>query len=583
MIARVGDYAIHEELGEGAFGKVRHAVHDFTSNHYAIKIMDKSLIRHHHLTVNTKLYVVLELVRGPELFELIANTSGGLPERSARRYFQQLIEGVLYCHQRGVSHRDLKPENLLIDEQSGLLKITDFGLSSMKGADTASELLTTQCGTPHYIAPEIISRTVPAYDGRKVDAWACGIILFALLAGYLPFDESDLVCLFDAIRHGQFTFPAWMSSGARDLIWRLLCVDPDTRISLNEVITHPWFAVGFKPSDNSFALHLSPPRTTLTSSSKPRKRKHKRSAHRSRARKRDTPDPLLPLLKLELPDLKLSDPSKAPSVAPSRVSATAAVTAQNEMTKSGRNMSFSTRYTLIRKGIVTYGDISLSQIDENKQYPLGGVEQENVRVVESSTRTSLYSPLATLNPCETKNRSPVSIAPSEILSVEKTPEEAAQTVHVVNSLRKTISLTRSASRWYEHSRNLASPTEEAFLQKSTLISLNRLRNQLKEFGDYMEKGKCQPKTFEKTFMSVSKRREMLRLLDSKTSFRREIIKIWESFSRREGKLNSTASIYSFYWFERFVEEHIHSGLYKRTTQDGLRQALLHQFPIIRGL
>ncbi|KAI0567834.1 Serine/threonine protein kinase [Gracilaria domingensis] len=535
MTAHVGDYALLEVLGEGAFGKVRHAVHDITRQHYAVKIMDKSLIRHHRLTVNvrreiaimkalqhphivslhgvlsseTKLYVVLELVRGPELFELIANTPRGLPEPSARRYFQQLVEGVLYCHRRGVTHRDLKPENLLIDRQSGKLKITDFGLSSMKGADTTSELLTTQCGTPHYIAPEIISRAIPAYDGRKVDAWACGIILFALLAGYLPFDETDLVCLFDAIRHGQFQFPPWLSSGAKDLIWRLLCVDPEARASLNQVVTHPWFAVDFEPSDPSFTFTFCSPKAGRISSQRRPKRNQKRPMNRSKARKRDIPEP--PRLTLELLDLKLPDPSQTRLAGPSHVSAAAAVTARNEMMKSGRSMSFSTRYTLIRKGIVTYGGVSLPHEDGNTCHSLGGIEQARMRGVISTTGSAFHASLATIS--ESKDRLPLSNAPSSIRSDRETSEETDQTMHVIRSLRTTISMTRSASKWYEYSRNLASPTEEALLQKSTLISLKRLRNHLKELGAHLERNESQNSPFMKTVMSASQRREMLRLLD----------------------------------------------------------------------
>eukprot|EP00178_Gracilaria_changii_P013061 TRINITY_DN367_c0_g1_i1.p1 TRINITY_DN367_c0_g1~~TRINITY_DN367_c0_g1_i1.p1 ORF type:complete len:1124 (+),score=141.81 TRINITY_DN367_c0_g1_i1:263-3634(+) len=535
MTGHVGDYSLLEVLGEGAFGKVRHAVHDVTGHHYAIKIMDKSLIRHHRLTVNvrreiaimkafrhphivslhhvlsseTKLYIVLELIRGPELFELITNTPRGLPESTARRYFQQLVEGVLYCHRRGVSHRDLKPENLLIDRQSGMLKITDFGLSSMKGADTTSELLTTQCGTPHYIAPEIISRKIAAYDGRKVDAWACGIILFALLAGFLPFDETDLVCLFDTIRHGHFHFPAWFSSGAKDLIWRLLCVDPETRVSLIQVTSHPWFAVNFNPSDPSFTVRLSSPTAALMSSQRLRRRKQRRPTNRGRARKRDVPQP--PQLSLELPDLKLPDPSQTRSSGPSNVSAAAAVTARNEMMKSGRTMSFSARYTLIRKGIVTYGGISLPHIDGDACQSLGGIEQARMRGVISTAGSALRASLASLN--ENKDLAPLSNTPSSIPAANETPQEADQTMHVIRSLRTTISMTRSASKWYEYSRNLASPTEEALLQKSTLISLKRLRNQLTELNDHLEKSELQQSPFTKTCMSASQRREMLRLLD----------------------------------------------------------------------
>lgn len=537
MTARVGDYLLLETLGEGAFGKVRHAVHHVTGAHYAVKVMDKSLIRHHSLTVNvrreiaimralshpnivalhhvlsspTNLYVVLEFVRGSELFQLIANTPRGLPEPAARRYFQQLVDGVLYCHRRGVSHRDLKPENLLIDSESGILKITDFGLSSMKGADTTTDLLTTQCGTPHYIAPEIISRVNPAYDGQKVDTWACGIILFALLAGYLPFDETDLVCLFDTIREGHVHFPPWFSSAAKDLLWRLLCVDPETRISLADVVNHPWFAVDYQPLQNPSPGLSSSPKHKPHPARRPRKRKQKRSSNRARAQNRNTPK--APLLTLQLPDLQLPDPSQIRPPLLSNASTTAAAAARNEMMRSGRAMSFSKRYSLIRKGIVTYGPMQPPYLcNEPLPASLGGIEQARMRGVVSTTGSVFSASRATIfseDPSDTVSQS----AHGATASSSENPSGEVQTVGAIRSLRVTISMCRTASKWYEFSRNLASPTREALLQKSTLISLKRLRNQLVECAQNEQYDECQQSAGKKCYMSSSQRREMLRLLD----------------------------------------------------------------------
>nr|GFA79563.1 CBL-interacting serine/threonine-protein kinase 24-like [Tanacetum cinerariifolium] len=142
------------------------------------------------LSSQTKIYIILEFINGGELFDKIVN-KGKLSERSARRYFQQLIDAIAYCHGKGVYHRDLKPENLLLDSE-GKLKVSDFGLSALP--QEGVELLYTTCGTPNYIAPEVLSEN--GYDGAAVDIWSCGVILYVLLAGYLPFEESNLASLY---------------------------------------------------------------------------------------------------------------------------------------------------------------------------------------------------------------------------------------------------------------------------------------------------------------------------------------------------------------------------------------------------
>lgn len=183
----------------------------------------------------------MELVQGGELFELI-NQRGELEPKLARKYFQQLIEGVDYCHRRGVYHRDLKPENLLVDE-NGSLKITDFGVSSMKGGTSGNDLLYTACGTPYYAAPEIINGAKGGYSGVKIDAWSCGIILYLLLAGTLPFMNPDMGKLYEEISQCQVTYPHWISGEAKDLISHLLVKDPNERYSLDDVRRHSWFAL----------------------------------------------------------------------------------------------------------------------------------------------------------------------------------------------------------------------------------------------------------------------------------------------------------------------------------------------------
>mmetsp|Transcript_958 Transcript_958/g.1796 ORF Transcript_958/g.1796 Transcript_958/m.1796 type:complete len:727 (-) Transcript_958:722-2902(-) len=272
MAARVGKYLLFETLGEGAFGKVKLGVHEDTGEQVAVKCMDKADIKAQEMTMNvrreiaimkalkhknivnmlqvlsssSKLYIVMELVTGGELFTKILN-EGKLPEDLARRYFQNVIDGVDYCHARGVCHRDLKPENLLIEDTSGELKITDFGLSAMRGTSTAEELhlLHTQCGSPNYCAPEIITSARKGYNGVMVDVWSCGIILFALLAGYLPFYDENTRNLYKMIQHDQVKYPKKFPPGAKDLCERLLTKSPDRRITMAEVKQHPWFLIDY--------------------------------------------------------------------------------------------------------------------------------------------------------------------------------------------------------------------------------------------------------------------------------------------------------------------------------------------------
>ncbi|XP_042374829.1 CBL-interacting protein kinase 9-like [Zingiber officinale] len=178
---RVGKYELGRTLGEGSFAKVKYARNVQTGDNVAIKILDKQhvlrhktveqikretstmkLIKHPNvvqihevIASKTKIYIVLELVDGGELFDKIVN-HGKLKEDEARRYFQQLINAVDYCHSRGVYHRDLKPENLILDS-FGVLKVSDFGLSAFAPQIREDGLLHTTCGTPNYVAPEVLN------------------------------------------------------------------------------------------------------------------------------------------------------------------------------------------------------------------------------------------------------------------------------------------------------------------------------------------------------------------------------------------------------------------------------------------
>lgn len=213
---KVGKYEVGRTLGEGTFAKVKFAHNTETGESVAMKVMAKSTILKHRmvdqikqeisimkivrhpnivrlhevLASQTTIYIILEFVTGGELYDKIVH-QGRLSENESRRYFQQLIDAVSHCHSKGVYHRDLKPENLLLDS-NGSLKVSDFGLSALPKQGVG--LLHTTCGTPNYVAPEVLSNQ--GYDGAAADVWSCGVILYVLMAGYLPFNEIDLPSLY---------------------------------------------------------------------------------------------------------------------------------------------------------------------------------------------------------------------------------------------------------------------------------------------------------------------------------------------------------------------------------------------------
>ncbi|GAB2216134.1 hypothetical protein Droror1_Dr00023902 [Drosera rotundifolia] len=264
---RVGKYEVGRTIGEGTFAKVKFAQNMETGESVAMKILAKStilkhkmvdqikreisimkIVRHPYivrlhevLSSRTKIYIILEFVTGGELFDKIVH-QGRLSEKDSRRYFQQLIDAVSHCHSKGVYHRDLKPENLLLDSR-GNLKVSDFGLSALpkQGVD----LLHTTCGTPNYVAPEVLSSQ--GYDGAAADVWSCGVILYVLMAGYLPFEETDLPTLYQKINVAEFSCPIWFSPGAKSLINRILDPSPKTRITIEGIKDDSWFDESYIP------------------------------------------------------------------------------------------------------------------------------------------------------------------------------------------------------------------------------------------------------------------------------------------------------------------------------------------------
>lgn len=218
-LQRIGNYRLGKTLGVGSFGKVKLGEHEETGKKVAVKILNRLKIRaqqmeeklkreikilkmcmHPHIIrlyevieTPTDVFVVTEYSSGGELFDYIVER-GRLAESEARRFFQQIIAGVEYCHRHGVAHRDLKPENLLLDEHSNV-KIADFGLSNTM---RDGWFLKTSCGSPNYASPDVISGKL--YAGPEADIWSGGVILFALLCGTLPFDDESIPYLFRKIK-----------------------------------------------------------------------------------------------------------------------------------------------------------------------------------------------------------------------------------------------------------------------------------------------------------------------------------------------------------------------------------------------
>ncbi|KAK7390233.1 hypothetical protein VNO78_25532 [Psophocarpus tetragonolobus] len=261
-----GKYKLVKLLGVGASAKVYHARNVNTSQSVALKAVSKRNVekngyaahverevaimrrlRHPYtvqlyevLATRTKIYFVMEFVACGELFDVVAG-EGPLTEDVSRKYFRQLVSAVRYCHARGVYHRDLKLDNLLVDEKTNL-KVSDFGLGALRSQVGHDGMLHTVCGTPAYVAPEILSRK--GYDGASADVWSCGVVLFALNAGYLPFNDYNVTVLYRKIYRAQFRFPRWMSIELKNLITRLLDRNPETRITLDEVTRDAWFIRG---------------------------------------------------------------------------------------------------------------------------------------------------------------------------------------------------------------------------------------------------------------------------------------------------------------------------------------------------
>uniref|UniRef100_A0A8C5FRL0 BR serine/threonine kinase 2b n=1 Tax=Gadus morhua TaxID=8049 RepID=A0A8C5FRL0_GADMO len=255
-------YRLEKTLGKGQTGLVKLGIHCVTCQKVAIKIVNREklsesvlmkvereiailkLIEHPHVLKlhdvyeNKKyLYLVLEHVSGGELFDYLVK-KGRLTPKEARKFFRQIISALDFCHSHSICHRDLKPENLLLDEKNNI-RIADFGMASLQVGDS---LLETSCGSPHYACPEVIRGE--KYDGRKADAWSCGVILFALLVGALPFDDDNLRNLLEKVKLGVFHMPHFIPPDCQNLLRGMIEVDATKRLTLEQIQKHTWYLAG---------------------------------------------------------------------------------------------------------------------------------------------------------------------------------------------------------------------------------------------------------------------------------------------------------------------------------------------------
>lgn len=263
---RFGAYKVGDTIGRGTFAKVKVAYHETTKVRVALKIIPRKVmdsnaksalkikreikimrvLRHPHITrlydvVKTKhdIVLVMEYVSGGELFDFISSR-GRLDESTSLALFQQLTAAVAYCHRYRVTHRDIKPENIMMEHGPHSIKLSDFGLSSITHDGRFFE---TSCGTPNYASPEVVSGQL--YGGPETDVWSCGVVLYAMLCGKLPFDDSNIGNLFRKIQVAEYVVPSHVSPQARDLLRRMLVVNPLERATIEQVMQHPWLRPNF--------------------------------------------------------------------------------------------------------------------------------------------------------------------------------------------------------------------------------------------------------------------------------------------------------------------------------------------------
>lgn len=274
-IHSVGPFILGKSLGAGATGKVKLGFHKETGFKVAVKIINKEflssrpsmrkkvereivvmkIIDHPNVLklydvyeTSKYLFLILEYVEGGELFDYLVS-KGSLEPAEALHFFQQIIRGLDYCHSHIICHRDLKPENLLFVESEKSIKVGDFGMASLMRQST---LLQTSCGSPHYASPEVVSGT--KYNGMMADIWSCGVILYALLSGKLPFDDESIGKLLAKVKRGVFSMPAFLPKEAQDLITKMITVDVTKRITMQGIKEHAWFNSNSPSPQSTMAL-----------------------------------------------------------------------------------------------------------------------------------------------------------------------------------------------------------------------------------------------------------------------------------------------------------------------------------------
>ncbi|XP_046396239.1 SNF-related serine/threonine-protein kinase-like [Ischnura elegans] len=267
-----GLYDLEETLGRGHFAVVKLARHVFTGEKVAVKVIDKAklddvsrahlfqevrcmkLVQHPNVVrlyevidTQTKLYLVLELADGGDLYDLIMRHDGGLPDHVAREHFRQIVRAISYCHKLHVVHRDLKPENVVFFEKLGVVKLTDFGFSNRF---CPGQKLETSCGSLAYSAPEILLGD--SYDAPAVDVWSLGVILYMLVCGTAPFQEANDSETLTMIMDCKFTVPNHVPLACKRLIQRMLIREPERRATLEEIASDPWLCEGGSGGSSDF-------------------------------------------------------------------------------------------------------------------------------------------------------------------------------------------------------------------------------------------------------------------------------------------------------------------------------------------